>query len=187
MERRLDRLLADSSAAERVDGKTVEWRDLSVDTETVDGSNGPDESLLPDGTTRAGSTTATLVAVEPREIQALAYTHQLETLAEPPSARRLTAHFEITNTGSQPVHWLGSRTTAVGTDGTEYRQAAFDVDMSKLTAGWQPKQAVIEPQRTELVITPLEQLPPDVGISRIVQTIASSDPPEIARLEFSVD
>lgn len=187
----VDEKRATEPTAETRPSESVEWQDLSV---KMDGSTDPvnKNSRVTDRirahageplTIETGIVTATLIGVPKVRIDDLAYAHQRDRIDGP---IRACALFDIKNTSSVPIHWTSRQTKFIGSDTYTYKQTHFSLDPSQLGAGCYPRQVEVEPGCRARVITPVEQLPPEVTVKKIIQTISPHGRPGSQRLTFSL-
>lgn len=194
--------------------ESVEWRDISVKTNAPAGTeSGIDrwsKSDSVDSTTTSETAvtdqngitdriqacsgasltietdivTATLVGVPQIRVDDLVYAHQRDTLGH--ADTRACALFDITNTSDVPIQWAGRRTKFIGSDSYTYTHAHVSLDPSQLGPGCYPTQVEIEPGCRARVITPVERLPEDVDVAKVVHTIASHRELGSQRLTFTL-
>lgn len=193
----VDREGAAETTAENDSSEPVEWRDISVQSDSSvrtssesDRFPGPDSPRAAGGraasrdsrlgdriqslageplTIKTGAVTATLIGVPAVRIDDLVYEHQREQLG---GTKRQCALFDIENTGSDLINWTGRRTKFIGTDNYTYEAAHVSLDPSQLGPGCYPTQVEIEPGCRARVITPVEQLPSAVDVAKVIQTVA---------------
>lgn len=130
------------------------------------------------------SIAATLVGIPSIDLQEFVYDHQLD---DPDTTEsRPIALFDLENTSARPIRWNSSRTKFIGDDKYSYQPAHLSLDPSSLGPGCHTRQVQIEPGRRARVMTLVEQLPPDVEIVEVVQTVAFHGS-ETERLVFTVE
>lgn len=112
---------------------------------------------------------ATLLGVVRAKIDDIVYDHDRDT-AE--GDTRPVALFDIENTWNRPINWRSTLTKFVGDDDYTYQPARVSIDPNRLGPGCHTGQVEIEPGCRARVVTMVEQLPPDVRVGKVVQTIA---------------
>lgn len=195
--------------------ESVEWRDISVQTNAPAGTESgidrqsasdrvdstdtsetavTDQNSITDRiqacsgeslTVETDIVTATLVGVPRIRVDDLVYAHQRDSLQH--ADTRACALFDITNTSDVPIQWAGRRTKFIGSDNYSYTHAHVSLDPSQLGPGCYPTQVEIEPGSRARVITPVERLPTDVDVTKVVHTVASRGELGSQRLVFTVN
>lgn len=187
----VDRKQTAEPTVETGTSESVEWRDISADTDSAteaaaqSGSVADRIQVLTGEplTIETGDVTATLVGVAQVRIDDLVYAHQRNGIV---SSIRTCALFDIKNTSNVPIHWMSRQTKFIGSDGYTYRQANLSLDPSRLGAGCFSRQVEVEPGCRARIITPVEQLPPRVDVKKVVHTISLRGRLGNQRLAFSI-
>lgn len=187
----VDRKQTAEPTVETGTSESVEWRDISVDTDRAtetDAQSGSasDRIQVLTGeplTIETGDVTATLVGVPQAQIDDLIYAHQRNEIV---SSTYTCALFDVENTSNAPIHWISRRTKFIGSDGYTYKQANLSLNPSRLGAGCFSRQVKIEPGCRARIITLVEQLPPGVDVKKVIHTISPRGRLGNQRLAFSL-
>lgn len=158
--------LSDSVKCERFPGKISQADNIdSVSRSIIDRVRAqPGESL----TVETGGVRATLVGVPQIRLEDLVYAHHRERLGD---STRFCALFDVENTSNAQITWANRYTKFIGTDDYTYRQSHISLDPSQLGPGCYSSLVDIEPSCRARIITPVEQLPSGVDVSRVIHRI----------------
>lgn len=167
---------ATDPATESQSSDLVGWQVLSTQTDSLDdmgtaSQHVADRIRARSGeslTIETGAVRATLVGVPHVRVDDLVYAHHRDRLE---ASTRPCALFDVENTSSAPINWTSRQTKFIGTDDYTYRHSHISLDPSKLGPGCYPSQIEIEPGCRARIITPVEQLPSSVGVSKVIQQV----------------
>jgi hypothetical protein len=137
-------------------------------------------------TVETNAVSATLVGVPRIDLQEFVYAHQLDpdqTERQP----RPVALFDIENNSDCRLHWRSARTKFIGTDEYSYQPAQLSLEPAQLGPGCHTRQVELEPGSKARMVTLVEQLPRDVEVAKVVQTIPRRGAAQNERLVFAVD
>jgi len=118
-------------------------------------------------TVETESATATLVGVPRVDIQEFVFSHRAEDDTERP-----VALFDVENKTERPLRWQSTRTQFVGTDEYTYSPARTSLDPESLGPGCHTRQVELPPGKRARVVTLVEELPRDVEIVEVIQTLS---------------
>jgi len=174
------------------ESSSVAWRDLSTKAAADPASSSPtaDTAVVAEPTvtdrirSHAGSSltietdrlTATLVGVPTVSIADLVYSHHRDAVVETGAVRHC-AMFDVENTSHERLHWLSRRTTFIGSDGYTYDRAPIALNSAEVAPGCHTNHVVIEPRCSARVLTPVEQLPKGVDVTKVTHTVVLNGAP----------
>lgn len=117
---------------------------------------------------------ATLVDIPLVDVRDIVYEHQLDpSRLDSGETTQPVALFDLHNVGRQPLTWTSSRTQFVGDDGYTYSPAQLSVDPGELGPGIHTRRVEVRPDRRARVATLVEQLPPGVTVTEVVQQVGT--------------
>ena len=128
---------------------------------------------------------ATLVGVPRVDLEEFVYPHQLDPDRE--EEPRPVALFDIENCSDQRLRWRSARTKFIGTDEYTYQPARLSLEPDQLGPGCHTRQVELEPGSKARMVTLVEQLPGNVEVAKVVQTVPRRGVAQDERLVFAVE